>query len=150
LATSQAMISAIVKTQALSIVFSLASVLAIVALLTRSLAVGALCTLPCALAVLFVYGTMGWCAIPLGVATSMFAGMAIGVGDDYAIHLGQRYRGSLQAGASRAEAAVTSTRDSGAAIAVDALCVGAGFSVLSFSRVPTNARLGVLLVLAIL
>jgi len=143
LATSQAMIAAIARTQTLSIAFSLAGVIAVVTFLTRSLAAGALCALPCAMAVLLVYGAMGWFAIPLGVATSMFAGMAIGVGDDFAIHLRERFK---SAGKSPSEA----VGDVGPAILVDASCVGAGFSVLAFSRVPTNARLGLLLVLAIL
>lgn len=150
LAASEAMISAIVKTQFLSILGSFAGVLAIVTLLTRSLSVGMLCTLPCALAVFCVYGAMGWIGMPLGVATSMFAGMAIGVGDDYAIHLWERFRGGMSSGTRAREAAVDSARETGPAILMDALCVGAGFSVLALSHVPTNARLGLLLVLAIL
>jgi predicted RND superfamily exporter protein len=79
----------------------------------------------------------------------MFAGIAIGVGDDYAVHLWERLRRSLDRGEEIEAAIADSMADVGPGILVDALAVGAGFSVLILSRVPTDARLGALLVFAI-
>ncbi|MCH8150383.1 MAG: MMPL family transporter [Planctomycetes bacterium] len=43
-------------------------------------------------------GAMGLFGVPLGVATSMFAGMTLGIGVDYAIHLLERYRRARESG----------------------------------------------------
>lgn len=52
---------------------------------SRSLRWGVYCVLPSALAVVINFAVMGWFGIPLGVATSMFAGMMLGIGVDFAI-----------------------------------------------------------------
>jgi predicted RND superfamily exporter protein len=84
LALSQALIDGIVRTQIGSLALSLLGVLVVAALVTRSFTAGLACAVPCAAAALATFGAMGVSGIPLGVATSMFAGIAIGVGDDYA------------------------------------------------------------------
>jgi uncharacterized membrane protein YdfJ with MMPL/SSD domain len=53
---------------------------------------GLLSIIPSATAVLVNFAFMGWVGMPLGVATSMFSAMTIGIGVDYAIHLQSRYR----------------------------------------------------------
>jgi hypothetical protein len=139
-AVSQSMIGGIVSTQATSLLFSLITVLILATALTRSFLGGLVCVVPCGAAVLVVFGFMGASSIPLGIATSMFAAIAIGVGDDYAIHLWESARSRSP------EGAVSSV---GPAILIDALAVGVGFGVLVLSQVPTNARLGALLAIAI-
>lgn len=148
-AVSQSMIGGIVSTQALSLIFSVLTVLILTSVLTRSLLAGLVCVVPCGVAVLVVFGLMGALSMPLGIATSMFAAMAIGVGDDYAIHLWERARMRASQGGSRDEAVASAVSDVGPAILIDALAVGAGFGALTLSRVPTNARLGALLAIAI-
>jgi len=148
-AVSQSMIGGIVSTQALSLTFSVLTVLILATVLTRSFLAGLVCVVPCGVAVLVVFGLMGACSIPLGIATSMFAAMAIGVGDDYAIHLWERARTRSGEGGSRDEAVSRAVSDVGPAILIDALAVGAGFGVLILSQVPTNARLGALLAISI-
>jgi len=91
-AVSQTLIRAIVRTQVISLLGSLLGILVITTIMGRSLAWGALCVLPCALAVLVNFAIMGWVGMPLGVATSMFSGMTLGIGVDFAIHLLERYR----------------------------------------------------------
>lgn len=139
-AVSQALIGAVVTTQVRSLLFSLAGVLALAALFSRSLTSGVVTVLPSAFAVLAVFAVMGWAGVPLGVATSMFAAMTLGPGVDYAIHFLARYR---LAGAASALATA------GTAILIDALAIGCGFGVLSFSGVPANARLGMLMVTSV-
>jgi hypothetical protein len=148
-AVSQSMIGGIVSTQALSLIASILTVLILTAVLTRSILAGFVCVVPCGVAVLVVFGLMGACSIPLGIATSMFAAMAIGVGDDYAIHMWESARARRAQGASRDEAVSSAMSGVGPAILIDALAVGTGFGVLVLSRVPTNARLGALLAVAI-
>ncbi len=148
-AVSQALISAVVSTQLCSLALSLLGIFAAAALFGRALRWGFLCLVPPSFAVLVSFAAMGWLGIPLGVATSMFAGMTLGVGVDFALHLLSRHRRLERAGAGRREALAGALRITGPAIVIDAAAVGLGFSVLTLSQVPANARLGALLVFAV-
>lgn len=146
-AVSQAMIPAIVTTQVSSVVLAPLSCLAVIALLYRSAKTGLLAVLPASFAVAWVLGAMGWLGIPLGVATSMFCAITLGVAVDYAIHFLERYRALRpEAGATAVERALEET---GPAIASDVVAIALGFGILAFSQVPANARLGVLVALAL-
>lgn len=149
-AVSQALIDAIVRTQVQSLAMSLVGVLVVTVVLSRSLGWGALCVLPCALAVPLNFAVMGLLGIPLGVATSMFASMSVGVGVDYAIHFIERYR-IVRAQTSSAEEAMGETMIvAGPANVIDALSVALGFGVLTLSQVPANARLGIMVLSSII
>ncbi|HVR98928.1 MAG TPA: MMPL family transporter, partial [Thermoanaerobaculia bacterium] len=148
-AVSQAMIGAIVTTQVRSLALSLAGILVLIALLGRSWRRGLLAVLPPAFAVLVSFAAMGWLDIPLGVATSMFAGMTLGVGVDYVVHLLERHRRARAAGLAGEAAVADALAATGPAITVDTLAVGMAFSVLLLSQVPANARLGGLLALSL-
>lgn len=149
-AISQAMIAAVIDTQVSSLVLSLLAVFLFGALHSRSPSWGVLIVVPPLLAILVCFGFMGVSGIPLGVATSMFASMTMGVGDDFTIHLLARHRLLRLAGVPGEEALAATLREVGPSIGVDVLVVGLGFSVLLLSQVPVNARLASLLVLSIL
>lgn len=148
-AVSQSMIDAIVTTQVRSLALSLLGVFAVTALLGRSLRLGLLCLLPPALAVLVNFSLMGWTGIPLGVATSMFSAMAIGLGVDFAIHLTERFR-SLAATRPAGERLREALAVTGPAISTSALGLVAGFGVMMLSQVPAVARLGLFVLLSVL
>lgn len=148
-AVSQTLIRAIVQTQVWSLVLSLGGILALTTIMARSLHWGVYAVLPCALAVLVNFALMGWGGMPLGVATSMFAGMTLGIGVDFSIHLLERYRLAIAAGRSRDDALVEAVAVSGPAIVIDAAGIALGFGILVLSQVPANARLGALVVLSI-
>ncbi|MHC5114033.1 MAG: efflux RND transporter permease subunit [Planctomycetota bacterium] len=148
-AVSQALIAAITTTQVRSLLVSLLVIIAITSILGRSLRWGLACVVPCAAAVLVTFAVMGWTGTPLGVATSMFAGMIIGIGVDYAIHLVERFRRVRGAADTTADAIRDTTGVAGRAIVIDAITVGLGFGVLICSQVPADARLGMLAVLCI-
>ena len=93
---------------------------------------------------------MGWLKIPLGVATSMFAGMTLGVGVDFAIHLLARHDRVREQGLEGEEAVAGVLATTGPAIGIDACAVALGFGVLVLSEVPANARLGGLLMASVL
>ncbi len=149
-AVSQTLIEAIVDTQVRSLLLSLAGIVALTALLGRSLRWGFLSVLPCALAVLINFAMMGYWGMPLGVATSMFAGMTLGIGVDYAIHLLERFRLDRSAGMDPDQAIISAMKFTGPPILIDALGVALGFGVMTLSQVPANARLGALLILSII
>ena len=148
-AVSQAMIPAIVRTQVTSLLLSLVGILLVALILFGSLGAGVFCVLPPALAVLFNYVVMGLGDIPLGVATSMFCGMTLGIGVDYSIHLIERCRVSFRRCGEVRPALCDAVAFAGPAIIIDAVAIAVGFGVLFLSRVPANSRLGLLLVISI-
>jgi len=148
-AVSQTLIDAIVGTQVVSVLGSLVGDFLVTAILGRSLIFGLLCILPSSLAVLLNFAVMGWVGMPLGVATSMFSAMTLGIGVDYAIHLLERYRLSRKGGLDVRGAMTEAVATTGSAICVDTLAVCLGFGILALSQVPANARLGGLLVLSL-
>jgi len=148
-AVSQALIGAVVSTQVESLAFSLLGIFAVTAWLARSPRRGLLCVLPAAIAVLLNFAAMGWLGIPLGVATSMFAGMTLGVGVDYAIHLLARLARIRESGLEGESALALAMSQTGPAILIDAASSGLGFAVLLLSQVPANYRLGGLLTLSL-
>lgn len=149
-AVSQALIRAVVATQVQSLLSTLLGILAMTALLSRSLRRGLLCAAPPALAILLNFAAMGWLGIPLGVATSMFAAMTLGIGIDFPIHLLERYKRSREDGLGTEEALGAALRVTVPAITIDTLSVGLGFAVLLVSTVPATARLGGLVSLSLL
>ncbi|HEY3572174.1 MAG TPA: MMPL family transporter [Thermoanaerobaculia bacterium] len=148
-AVSQALIAGVVTTQVESLALSLLGIFAVTAGLSRSLRRGLLCVLPAAFAVLLNFAALGWWGVPLGVATSMFAGMTLGVGVDYAIHLLDRMERLGRRGLRGEDAAAAALEATGPAILTDAASTVLGFAVLLLSQVPANHRLGGLLALSL-
>ncbi len=145
-AVSQTMIPAIVRTQTRSVLLALAGALLAVSLLRRSLRAGLRIVAPACLAALWVFGLMGWLGVPLGVATSMFCALTLGIGVDYAIHFEESWRRAATAltDAPSWRISLEAARDAGPAIVADTLAIAVGFGLLAFSQVPANARLGLL------
>ena len=148
-AVSQSLIRSIVTTQMQSLLWSLAGIFLVTTLFGGSWRWGFYCLLPSLLAVLIKFAVMGWAGIPLGVATSMFAAMTLGIGVNCAIHLLEGYRQARTSGASESEALRVCLRQTGPPALINTLAMSLGFGVLMLSQVPANARLGLLLVLGL-
>jgi hypothetical protein len=148
-AVSQSLIQGIVTTQLQSLFWSLAGIYVVTAIFGRSLRWGIYCVLPSALAVLINFAVMGWFNIPLGVATSMFAGMTLGIGVDFAIHLLEGHGSASAGGATKLEALSRAMALTGPPVLINTIAVSCGFGVLMLSQVPANARLGLLVVLGL-
>ena len=145
-AVSQSLIGGIVSTQMHSLVWSLVGIFIVTAVLGGSVRWGVYCLLPSLLAVLVKFALMGWLGIPLGVATSMFAAMTLGIGVNCAIHLLESFS---QAQASGVAALSRSLALTGPPALINTVAVSLGFGVLTLSQVPANARLGLLLVVGL-
>ena len=103
------------------------------ALAFRSLVAGVIVLVPLGMAVLAVFGVMGFCGIPLNIPNSLISAMAVGIGADYAIYLLHRMREEMRAGAD-ADAAVTRTlATAGKAALYVATAVAGGYGVLALS-----------------
>ena len=148
-AVSQSLIRGIVSTQMQSLLWSSLGIFAVIALLSGSWLRGLYCMIPSLLAVALKFAVMGWSGIPLGVATSMFAAMTLGIGVNCAIHLLAGCDRSASAGASISDSWIQSLRWTGPAALINTIAVCLGFGVLMISQVPANSRLGTLLVLGL-
>jgi predicted RND superfamily exporter protein len=148
-ALSQSLIRGIVTTQLQSLCWSLAGIYLVTSVLGGSWRWGLFCVLPSALAVLIKFAIMGWFGIPLGVATSMFAAMTLGIGVNCAIQLLEGCSQAQTAGAKPLEALTRAMSLTGPPALVNTVAVSMGFGVLMLSQVPANARLGLLVVLGL-
>jgi hypothetical protein len=149
IAVSQALVGGIVWSQVSSLGLSLAGIVVSLALILRSWRLGLLCAVPAAFVVLASFAFMATFDVPVGVATSMFAGMLLGVGVDYAVHLFTRMRALAGDGLAPLARATEALRTVGPAIVVDVCAVGAAFGLLAVSSVPGNARLGALVLVGL-
>lgn len=134
-----------------SVLISFLAVLTMAALLFRSLTAGLMAALPVGLAILVIYAVMAVKGIWLGVGTSMFAAIAIGLGVDFAIHTLDRLRQELSA---RGEATVVERitvvfASTGRALWYNLLAVALGFGVLMTSQVPPLVNFGLLVALSV-
>jgi predicted RND superfamily exporter protein len=148
-AVSQSLIRGIVTTQTQSLLGSLLGILALTTILGRSLRFGLFAVIPCALSVLINFAVMGWLDMPLGVATSMFAAMTLGIGVDFAVHVLEGFGQSRDRGLAPGDALAESMSRTGPAVVINTAAIGLGFGVLLLSQVPANARLGGLMVLGL-
>ncbi len=105
---------------------------------------------PVTAATAFVLGAMGLLGVPLGIATSMFASLTVGVGVDFGIHFLHGYRVLRDSGADDAAALRATVERTGRALRWNALVLSLGFLVLSLSSLKPNHSLGLLLASAML
>ena len=140
----------LVEGQALSIVLALVTDLILITLLLGSLRMGFIAVLPVAFSLLVVLAALAVAGTPLGIANSMFAGIALGIGLDFAIHLTTAYRQRLRQGIPAGEALRSTLELTGPAICVSAASITAGFAVLMLSEIAPNLQLGVMVCLCLL
>jgi len=139
----------------LGLAVTLLLVFAISAWLFRSLMAGALALLPVGGSILLVYTSMVLLDIPLGIGTSMFASVAVGLGVDFAIHTIDRLRVAFQrqpgiSSATDHEQAIMSLYPStGRALLFNFLAIACGFGVLMSSQVVPLMNFGIIVALAV-
>lgn len=132
-----------------SVVASTASVFLMCVALFRSVRAGVLCLAPLVVSVALVYAVMGLADIWLGVATSMFAAVAIGLGIDLAIHMVARWRTAQRLMTDANARVLYVYRSTGRAVVFNAAAVGLGFGILTLSAAPPIRMFGVLVATAI-
>ena len=103
---------------------------------------GVFVVLPVSLTTLYMAGLAGYFKIPLDVSTVLAAGVAIGVGVDYAVHYIFRYVDGIKMSQDHQHATRAAMRGVGKTIVFNAVVVTAGFAVLFFSLFPPHVKLG--------
>jgi predicted RND superfamily exporter protein len=132
------------------VVFSAFFTLLQTALMFRSVVAGVLCTVTVGFVCLVDYAVMGLAGIPLGVGTSMFASIAIGVGVNPAIHILDRLRLGLRVpGADPERVFSDALAFTGYRLFYAAFVLVIGFGLLCLSEFRTLVEFGLLIGLAI-
>jgi len=132
----------LIDSQTSAIVLSKAAILIVAGLVFVSLLAGIYVVIPVTLSTLFVAGAAGLFGVPLDVSTALAAGIAIGVGVDYAIHFIYRYINEKKKTGDHEQAIDNTMRSTGYTIVINAIVVSVGFAVLFFSQFPPHVKLG--------
>jgi predicted RND superfamily exporter protein len=145
LAVAVEVVRAIVVSQLRSVAWTLLGVgLLLTAFFGSSRAAMAL-MLPVAAALPILLGAMGYAGIPLGIATTMFTALTVGVGVDFALHFSHAYTREIRDGCRGEQALSRTLASAGRAIRWNATVLSVGFLVLTFSDLNPNHNLGLLL-----
>ena len=132
----------LIGSQTFSILVSKIAILLIAVLMFRSVQFGVIAVIPLVFSTLLVAGLAGYLSIPLDVSTALAAGVAIGVGVDYAVHFIFRYRREIIRTGDKLSATQSTMRSVGRTIVFNAVVVVIGFSVLLISQFPPHIKLG--------
>lgn len=136
------------------LIVALVLVLAMATLVFRSLVAGVLTLIPVATSLLFVYSTMVLLDIPLGIGSSMFASIAIGLGVDFSIHTVDRIKSVIVQttdinSTTYADIVKQIFPNTGRALLFNFLALASGFGVLMVSNVVPLNEFGLIVVVAV-
>lgn len=140
----------LVRGQIFSIPLALLTDFILLSIFLRSMRTGLIAILPVALSVLAVFAVLAVAKIPLGIANSMFAGIAIGIGLDFSIHLTTSYWQAVKQGRAPFDCVTLAFKSTGPPILISAIAIASGFSVLAISEVAPNLQLGLIVSLTLL
>ena len=133
-----------------SVAISLVLVWLMASVVFRSFVGGLFALIPVGMSVLIVYAVMGFGGIWLGVGTSMFAAIAIGLGIDFAIHTIDRMRElNMNRTGSFDERIAELFPTTGRALLFNFVAMALGFLVLTTSEVPPLVKFGSLVAVAV-
>ena len=139
----------VVNGQITSLSLSLGLVAIMVGFLFRSFVAGLIAAVPLTLAMLMLFGLMGYTGIELNISTAMLSSIMIGVGVDYTIHFLWRYKDERNRGLDPVQAVRTTLTTSGRGIVFNALSIIVGFAVLMLSAFLPVRFFGILVVVSI-
>jgi predicted RND superfamily exporter protein len=124
---------------------ALAAIFGLVALMMRSARFAFAIMVPMTITLGCVYAFLSLTGLTLGLATSMFAAVAIGASADYAIHFAVSWRAARRAGSTAEHATHVAFEKAGQAILSAAFVVAGGVSVMLLSSIPPNTALASLI-----
>jgi len=139
----------VVEGQIKSLALAMVVVFVLLALIFRSFNAGLLSALPLSVAILVLFGLMGFFGITLDIATALISSVMIGVGVDYTIHFLWRFKKERSKGVDHKEAAFITLTTTGRGIIINALSVIIGFFALTLSSFEPLRFFGILVVISI-
>lgn len=108
----------------------------------RSWSLGPVTMVPVVFALAWLFGTMYLLGIPYNAETAIIAGIAIGIGVDYAIHVTERFLEGIDDGVSVDTALSTAVEQTGGTLLASAATTALGFGALMGTIVPSLQRFG--------
>ena len=141
-------VSAVGESHFRSVLVSVLLVLGMASLVFRSLVGGLLSLAPVAISILCVYAVMSSFDIAIGLGTSMFASVAIGLGVDFAIHSIDRIRAIYRTDQSD-DAMLLLFPSTGRALLFNLFAIALGFGVLTTSEVVPLMRFGAIVAISV-
>jgi predicted RND superfamily exporter protein len=142
------MVTLIIRSSAISIVFSLFLVIMIASIFFKKIYWGVLAALPLSGAVILNFGLMGHFNVTLNHITAILSSIIIGVGIDFAIHFISQYQ-KLSKSVDRENLSEETIRDVGYPIVLDAAS-NMGFGALIFSSFVPVQYIGGLMIFAMI
>ncbi|MCK9346673.1 MAG: MMPL family transporter [Bacteroidales bacterium] len=139
----------VVNGQFISLAMSIIVVFFILSVSFRSVKGAALQTIPLLMAMLILFGMMGFAGIELNFTTALLSSIMIGVGIDYTIHLVWSCREKCINGIDVVKAIQQTIHTSGRGIILNAVSVIVGFTALIFSSFLSVRFFGILMVVII-
>lgn len=134
----------------LGVFISLLFVCVVSAILFKSMVAGIFATAPVVCSILMVYSAMAIMDIDIGIGTSMFASVAIGLGIDFSIHTLDRMKSLVEEGKTNTHDMLTELyRSTGRALLFNYLAIAFGFGVLITSKVVPLTYFGTIVVLSV-
>lgn len=130
--------------QVTSFGWAFAQIFLLLMLLFRSPTAAVICLIPNLAPLFFIFVIMGASGIPLDMATSLIAGVVLGITVDDTIHLFHGYQQRLQHGASPTFALARSFEASGRAVLAVSLVLVSQFALLLGSKFQPTADFGLL------
>lgn len=120
------------------------------AALFRSLLAGVFTMIPVAGSVLFVYAAMSLSGLTLGLGTSMFAAVAVGLGIDFAIHTVERIRAIAASSQGDIHTVLLEFYGTtGRVLLFNFLAISSGFAILTVSKISSLNSFGAMVGLAV-
>jgi len=138
----------LLKSQMGSLSIAIFFVIILVGLIMRSLPKGIYATLPIIVAIIILFGVMGYAGISLNIATVLVASVALGIGIDYSIHVISYFNHSFKINGDLNKAIEDTIMISGRAIVINVFSVSGGFLVLLFSEMVPLQYFGLLIALS--
>jgi predicted RND superfamily exporter protein len=136
--------------QVKSLAISLVLIFLVMVVLFLSSMVGLIAIVPNLFPIIVNFGLMGLVGIPLSVATSLIASVAIGLAVDDTIHYLVRYNSEFKKDLNKDRAMRDTLVSVGRPIIFTSLTISLGFSVLIFSHFQPTAIFGFLMVVTML
>jgi predicted RND superfamily exporter protein len=131
-------------------VTALLLVLLVASLIFRSFIAGLFTLTPVLFSLLLVYTTMVVYQLDLGVGSSMFAAVSVGLGIDFSIHTIERFKVLYKRHNGKFEAVIRAFYGlAGRALFFNFLAISCGFGVLLFSTIGSLAAFGGIVVLSV-
>lgn len=144
-----ALLETLVEAFAITLVVILLLLTALYWVRYRALSLGAITLAPVVAALAWLLGTMAVLDLPFNSETAVITSLAIGLGVDYSIHVGERFVDERGRQPTLEDALAATVTGTGGALLGSATTTAAGFGVLALALSPPLRRFGLVTGLSI-